>query len=264
MSNGGGEGGAGPLAAATAVAGMLAAIVGAVYVLGGLVIVLRLLVFGFEPGSVAAIVGQLPRELVITTALLDVGLPAAIVGLVAIGVAELLREIEKMPSDRKNSPSQVAVMAVISLVLIAPGVWLIYDGGREFLALSALIIGFGFATLATCVTWRGVKRFGMERRASVRLGAVGGFCALAAIMPAVLLAGSLEFEQAQACITGGRLLEKGRLIGEGGGQLLLGKKSPEEQERVVSIPSDQVTRLEYGDLISYPVCSSSPSETQMR
>ena len=243
---------AGPLAVATAVVGMLAGIVAAIYVLGGLVISLRLLVYGFELGSVAAIIGQLPRELVVTTALLDVGLPAAIVGLVGIAVAEVARELKKMPTDHPNNPREVAAMAVVSLVLILPGAWLILDDG--LVTALVVIFGFGFTVLATCIACRGVKSFG-GRRPPVRLGAIGGFCALAAIVPVVLLAGGLGFEEARACTADGQRPENGDLIGEGAGQLLLGKKL-DGKERVLSIASDQVTRTEYGDLPPAVACPS--------
>jgi hypothetical protein len=246
------NGGSEPLKTATAIVGLLAGIVAVVYVLGGLVIALRLLLDGFEVGSVAAIVGQLPRELVVSTALLDVGMPAAVLALLGIGIAELLRELGKMPSDHNNNPGEVAAVAAACLVLILPAAALIL-GSFSWGELGALVIGWGFAVLFACVSWRGIKRFGGESRSLLRLGAVGGFVALAAVIPAILLAAGVEFEDAQACTAAGGLPESGGLVGEGGGQLLLATNFADE-ESIVSIPSDQVTKTEYGDLSSTFVC----------
>jgi hypothetical protein len=249
----GDNGGSEPLKTATAAVGLLAGIVAAVYVLGGLVIGLRLLLDGFEVGSVATIVGQLPRELVVSTALLDVGLPAAILALFGIALAALLREIEKMPSNHKNNPREVAAVGAVCLVLVLPGAWLILGDGFRWGQLGALVLGWGFATLFACGAWRGIKKFGGESRSAIRLGAIGGFVALAAVIPTILLAAGIEFEEAQACTATGPLPERGGLVGEGGGQLLLATNFDDE-ESVVSIPSDQVTKTEYGDLSSTFVC----------
>src|ERR1700741_2915935 len=71
------------LTTATKVAGLLAGLIAAVYLLGGVVIALRLLFDGFSAGSMVTLLGQLPRELVITTAMLEVIGLAAVVGIVA-------------------------------------------------------------------------------------------------------------------------------------------------------------------------------------
>lgn len=73
--------GGGPLKTATAVVGLLAGIVTGMYVLGGLVIALRLLFDHFSLAGAVTAVGQLPRETVIATALLGVLALAALVGL---------------------------------------------------------------------------------------------------------------------------------------------------------------------------------------
>jgi hypothetical protein len=71
----------GPLKTATAVVGLLAGIVTGLYLLGGIVIALRLLFDHFSFNSVVTILGELPREPVIATAITDVIAPAVTFGL---------------------------------------------------------------------------------------------------------------------------------------------------------------------------------------
>jgi hypothetical protein len=68
-----------------------------------------------------------------------------------------------------------------------------------------------------------------------------------------MLAASLSFENAQVCLTGAEAPVKGKLIGEGGGQVLLEQHFGREAG-VVSLPSDQVTKTEYGDITSTFSC----------
>lgn len=254
----GGSGGSEPLKTATAIVGLLAGLVAAIYVLGGLVIALRLLVGGFAPGSVAAIVGQLPRELVVTTALLGVGLPAVIAGLLGIGLFESLREFNKAPLDLPNNPRQFIALGLISAALILPGALLILgDDLSTFAWIALLLLGWGFAVLFANMAWRELKRFARNPRWTLRIGAVGGCCALAAFAPAVLLAAGVDFEDAQVCTTAGQVPEAGLLVGEGGGQVLLATNFADE-ESIVAIPSDKVTKTEYGDLSSTFTCPAPP------
>ena len=71
----------GPLKIATTLVGLLAGLVVGVYLLGGLVIALRLLFDDYDFNAVVVVLGQLPREPVIATAMLDVIGPAVAFGL---------------------------------------------------------------------------------------------------------------------------------------------------------------------------------------
>ena len=79
--DGNGSGGGDPLKTATAIVGLLTGVVAVVYILGGTVIALRLLFDHYSLDSVRLALGQLPRELVITTAMLTVVGPAVLIGL---------------------------------------------------------------------------------------------------------------------------------------------------------------------------------------
>jgi hypothetical protein len=71
------------LKTATAIVGLLAGVVAVVYVLGGLVIALRLVFDHFSIQGAVTAVGQLPRQAVVTMALLNVVGPAVAFGILA-------------------------------------------------------------------------------------------------------------------------------------------------------------------------------------
>jgi hypothetical protein len=75
-----------------------------------------------------------------------------------------------------------------------------------------------------------------------------------------MLASSLDFEEALVCTSNSQLPETGQLIGEGGGKVLLGEQLGGEAS-VISIPSDQVTKSQFGDVSSVFACPAPPGTT---
>lgn len=236
----------------------LVGLAGLVYLLGGLVIGLRLLFAGFSFGSVATIIGQLPRQLVITTALLEVALPAAVVGLVAVmitGVRPLLSLLEKAWKNATTLRSVVEHLGLLLLaaLLMVPALLLLEgDWERWAVGISGVLLTYTFASLG----WPQVKRFdAKERKKSpvAHAATVFAFFVVIALVPSTLLASSLRFDEAQVCrtVTEGTTtkeeLIEGRLIGEGGGQVLLEQEAAGEQW-VVNLPAGAITKSEYGDI----------------
>jgi hypothetical protein len=254
----------GPLKTATTVVGLLAGIVTGLYVLGGVVIALRLLFDHFSFNSVVTILGQLPREPVIATALTDVVAPAATFGLlVAIwyGLRNGPRSREGM-SDRLDTGLGgyllLAVLFLIAVALCFPAIDQAYvtDGASALLLTSAFGIAVTYAALATA--WYLKRRLGRKRWPRIARALAGGaLFAVVALTPAAMIASAVPFEPAQVCTTGGLLPERGRLIGEGGDRVLL-EKGEEGEVAVVALPADRVTRSEYGDLSSGLVCPLPP------
>jgi hypothetical protein len=245
--------------AATAAVGLLAGIVTGVYVLGGTVIALRLFFEGFEPGSVAAIIGQLPRELVVTTALLDVGLAAVFTGLLAVLAAAVYAAVRgTAPADSDNGLGTAGLLVVVTALLLVPAiVAAILTHGWTWWLLTG-VFGFALAYLVVFACWREAKRAGGRTwPPALRIAAIGGLGALVAVIPAVMFAAALDFEGAQVCTTTSLSPEKGELIGEGGGSVLL-EIDFSHEESIVSLPSDEVTRSEYGDLSSTFTCPPPP------
>jgi hypothetical protein len=251
----------GPLKTATAVVGLLAGIVTGLYVLGGLVIALRLLFDHFSFNSVVTILGELPREPVIATAMTDVIAPAITFGvLVAIyyGVrgGPTSREGE---SDRLNTGSGrrfllFVFFPLVSFLLCLPAIDQAYvtKGFSWLLLTSALGIAVTYAALATA--WYLKRRLGRMRLLRLPLAAAAGaLFAVVALTPSVMIASAVPFETAQVCTSGSLVPERGQLIGEGGDRVLLAT-GVEGEAAIVSLPASQVTRSEYGDLSSAVVC----------
>jgi hypothetical protein len=287
--------------AGTIVAAIAGAIVG-VYLLGALVIALRLLFDGFEPSSVVSILAQLPTQLLTTTALLAVVLPATLLGVAAIVILglrpfwefllrllkgitrpfrwvpgagwRLLRRLpvfSSLDSVARWVGRQLAAipgsawrslgLLIVSVLLAVPAVVVAIaseEGWTSWMLLSLLGVGLTYVAATLFVElhpriagWSGLGR----------LSATGGAVAVVALVPALMLASAVDFESAQVCTTGKLTAERGTLIGEGGGDVLLEIKVASE-ERVVSVPADEVTRSEYGDLVTDLRCQPLSKEEE--
>jgi hypothetical protein len=247
----------GPLKTATALVGLLAGLVAGVYVLGGLVIALRMFFDAFSFNSVVTIIGQLPRELVISTAMLDVLLPAALVGLLFGLVTALvagLWGIELPRASAKVGLGAIVVLAAITLLLVAPAIVHAFQTDGPSLTLVTSLLGVATTFLAAYVGWYGLRVLaGGGLTSGEKLATGAGIAAAVVITPAVMFASSLSFEHAQVCVTGSTTPVKGRLIGEGGGQVLI-EQNFSSEAGIVSLPSSQVTKTEYGDLSSTFTC----------
>jgi hypothetical protein len=236
----------------------LVGLAGLVYLLGGLVIGLRLLFAGFSFASVATIIGQLPRQLVVTTAMLEVALPAAVIGLVAVmitGVRLLWKPLEEAGTEAPKLMSVVrhvglflfAVLLMIPALVFLKGGWVRWGVG-----ISGFLLTYTFASLSLPLLKR-VDAEKKERPPIIHAATVFAFFVVAALVPSTLLASSLRFDEAQVCRTttqGATVSEElveGRLIGEGGGQVLLEQEGAGEQW-VVNLPTSAITKSEYGDI----------------
>ncbi len=289
----------GPLKTATAIVGLLTGIVAAVYVLGGLVIALRLLFDHFSIQGAVTVVGQLPRESVVTMALLEVLAPAVGIGLLAamlyafarsdfiavVGrflrwvLAPVRRLIKKLRGGLVRVTPAVLHRGLAWLhakrrsILFWTGVALVTALGavpalREgYLAddLSPLLAPGAFAaalTLAvTVVAWRRFR--GWSRSPSWsgadKTLAFGCIWAAIAVVPVLMLSGAKPFESAQVCGVGDQLPTKGRLIGETSNRVLFEEEFGKEAS-VIAFPSDKVTLSEAGDLSSTLLCPQPPGQ----
>jgi hypothetical protein len=266
------------LGTATKVAGLLAGAVAATYVLGGAILALRLLFEGFSAASVVALLGQLPRELVMSTALLEAFGPAVTVGVAAALVYGALDRPKPRPIPEGKTPEQVdrltsqprrtrtfVVLGVISIGLMIPA----FSQALEATGLSQVLLSVAvlFALLVTfalaAAGWYLIRRTGRKGLSRLPAAAVAGtIWAGMAVIPAVMFSGALEFEEAQACTTGSTTAVSGLLVGETSQHLLLATDF-EDEESVLSLPADQVTKSEYGDLSSEFICSPPGPETEV-
>jgi hypothetical protein len=253
------------LKTASAIAGLLAGIAVLVYILGGLVLALRLQAAGFSFNAVAVTVGQLPRELVIANVMLHVLLPAALVGLVLGILAAFLAWVRRgisLPSAQRR-PGFVAVVAIllITVVLFIPAILHSTTAGEKVSPIAFVIAGL-FTLCAVYAAWHLLRRIeDGDWSPAGKLCVAGAVCAAVAVAPAALFGASLSFEPAKVCISERPLPEEGALIGEAGGRVLLADEFSREAS-IVSLPSDQVVKTEYGDLSSSFACPAAPDSEE--
>ena len=243
---------------ATAVVGLLTGVVTGLYVLGGLVLALRLLFDHFSLAEIVSIIGQLPRELVVTTAMLDVLLPAASVGL-AFGLLGALvageRGIGLPAASTGIGVRGFVVLVVVTVALVALPIThaLLADGPT--LSVFASVIGIVTTFLAAYAGWYGLRSIsaadGWGPGPKILLGAIAA--ATVALTPAVMFAASLSLAHAQACVVDSPAAVRGLLIGEGNDRVLLEQQGGDEAG-VIALPSDRVSKSEYGDLSSSFLC----------
>lgn len=246
------------LKVATAIVGVLAGIIVGVYVLGGLVIALRLLFDDYDFNAVVTVLGQLPREPVIATALLDVIGPALTVGLL---VALFCGALDRPRSGKAEASAEgfwkqarrVLLFALLALALCA---WAILeahstDGWSLLLGLGALL-GVAVTCAALFISRSLIGHVSRESWPRFyRAVAAGGALALVALTPAVMTASAYPFERVVVCSSESQVPQRGLLIGEGGGRVLI-EQSTEGEAAVVSLPTDNVTQSEFGDIARLP------------
>jgi hypothetical protein len=98
-----------------AVAGLLGLFAASVYVVGGLVLSLRL---GQRDLPSTAVVSQLPREFLVSSGLLTVG-PAVVAG----GIAYLLAPVRWRTGERRRRTLRVLFGAIVAVTVIVGALW---------------------------------------------------------------------------------------------------------------------------------------------
>jgi hypothetical protein len=270
----------GPLKTATAIVGLLAGVVAAVYVLGGLTVALRLFFDHFHQDEVVNAVGQLPRETVIATALLSLVGVAVIAGLFAAMVYGLADRPRPRGADKEPPPTPrqeeeedrltagprwrvgllflafLAIAVLGSLPALKHAVAAEETSRMLVPCIVAIVLTYG----AVAAGWHVIRRIARRpwSRGEKALAA-GAVWAVIALIPALMFASTKPFVSAQVCISGAQLPVKGKLIGESSKSVFLVEEFGEEAA-IVALPADQVTQSEYGDLSSTFSCPLTPGQ----
>jgi hypothetical protein len=256
--------------------GLIAGAVAFVYLLGGLVIALRMIFDRFTLEETVGLIGQLPREFVVTAGFVEVVGVSALVGLIA---GLLLAAFGKPDRDTSNDerwprltdqplghrgPPTWFWLVGLALLFVAPSVaWLVLASDLEPLASVVAIVAAALPSYgAVCLGWYGLRQVGMTPRSGGQrsLGQralLGGVVWAGMTVPGVLVFLSLVgFEPARVCIRGSDQALTGRLVANTGDQLLLLRREDHPEVRsVVTVPGDRVERLDYGgDLADLPSC----------
>ena len=248
-----------PLKIATTLVGLLAGLVVGVYLLGGLVIALRLLFDDYDFNAVVVVLGQLPREPVIATALLDVIGPAVAFGLLVAlfyGARDRPKPRPWGGDELDEGPGKWPLRIFLPLAAVALCAWSILEAratdGVSVLLVAGALLGIAVTLSVLAAVWflkRRVARLSLERLP--RAAAVGGLFALVALTPAVMTASAYPFERAVVCTTESQVPQRGLLIGEGGGRILI-ELSADGEANVVSVPLERAGRTEFGDVQRLP------------
>jgi hypothetical protein len=261
--------------------GIVGASAGLIYATGGLVIGLRLLDnhFAWE-----AVVGQLPRQLLLSSGLSEVMLPALAVG----GLYSLWRLLAgpiRKPKVWKRSfreqaganekRKSIALASALSVVLVAPAA--VFSALRHFdlsHRFPVLIVGFLVVALATTGL--------LELRSHLGRRAEGGrlrpfeAAALMALVITIwtipgfiLLWANVPLPLALLCATHGRAYH-GRLIGETSDRTFIGepaiprknqgyrfiaRREGEAHHQIVVIPFTEVRQLVIGHRANQLICT---------
>jgi hypothetical protein len=262
----------GIVANVTALFGLVAGVGVLLYVLGGAVVALRLWYAGLP---VWAVVSQLPREMLVTEALVDVVLPFTlatgaylawrVIGFTGARLQEVDGEGLDAPDPDRRFLMGYLATAMISFLLVAITKGLFEGaGGGVVLRILGLMVGVGLLTytlgllsLAGRVHLQGpLEESSTEPRNRAgtqspidfrRLTAIGLLFAMPLLPVFVGVASVFPLLRVKACATERRWEKSGLLVSHSTDTLYLGRDVAERGRRpIVVIPIDRIEELLIG------------------
>ncbi len=262
------------LKAAAALLGIVGATAGLVYATGGIVLGLRLFVHHFSYGPV---IGQLPRQFLLSFGLSEVILPAlAVAGLYAAW--RLLRGYVTTPkgwshrwaaqSSNGERRRSVGLVLALALILVAPAA--VFTAVHwDWRRCIPLVVGFVVAVVISAVMLELRALLGKvaDEGKRSKLAATALMVVIVAIwsMPGfVLLWGNIDLPAALLCSTTGRSYA-GVLIGETSDRTYIGenpipretdKTNGEAHHQILAVPLAQVRKLFFGHQATTLSCRS--------
>jgi hypothetical protein len=241
-----------PLKAAGEVVALLAGVVALLYLLGGAVLALRLLFDNFGLDAVVNLIGQLPREFVITAGFVEAVAPSLLVGLVAtILFAAWGGPRRRRHSDRLDrGPKWLLILlalAGMSLLMVSPALALAIHRGETWETRAALA-AIPITLLFVLPGWWTIRQVGKTRWLRFPKAVAGGLLwSGMALVPAVVFAGGVQFESARICVIGKAAPVRGFLIADTRDRVLVGHNVG-DVETISSFPTRVVQQLQYGDI----------------
>jgi hypothetical protein len=242
--------------------GLVAGIVALGYFVGAAVIAVRMFVEKFNPDEVAAVIGELPRETVITLGFIEGVAVAAAVGLLLGSLASA----NDWPHDNSSEKAIRRLGVTFALLCFVFIVGFLFVDDRDpnlwILILPVPVL------MSWAAAHLGARRMvnAAKRGAGAHLkGAITGAVVTAIGIPLCVMFGPIVgFPDARVCLREGDAPLTGSLIADTGDRIIL-IRQPDAQRRmdsdrtVDSIPADLVGRLDYGDTAGLPDCPVPPS-----
>ena len=245
------DGDGGPVGFATRFFGLFAGIGVVMYTLGALVLAARL---AYADLPFEAVVGQLPRNL-----MLSIGIGQVLIPGIAVGAIYALMRVFFL-RGRVVSSWKVGLVAGlwwIGLVLAAFVVANYNGGGFEdpregdyaFWPTGIAVLALVVMAVAGLRIEYGKGRLSWPRIPWLSLALAYGFVGMAA---AALIAATFPLREARACMSSG-FSEIGVLVGHGGERVFLGEQRA-TKKRIVSIPASDVEELFFGPQAPSAIC----------
>lgn len=216
-----------------------------IYVLGGLVLTIRLLFDGFTPESIVGVIGSLPRTLVVATALLEVIGPAAALG-IALG---LIYAFFKLPNPSENPAAGArALLFPVAILLAVPAIAVARANGSSWPLLSTSFVGIFLTWGFLALGWNGLGFVRAHVRGEIAIAlAACGVWTLMLIPPAVMLGGAVDFDSAVVCLNDTAHVEAGGLLANTKDQVFLARHNG-HKDTVATIPGSRVLSVRQGDV----------------
>jgi hypothetical protein len=241
--------------------GLIAGTAALVYLLGGIVYALRLAYDGFSVEAIVGLIGQLPRESLITAGFVEGLAPAALVGSIAAlfyGALDGPKAREGLDNRLDRGPTwdlKLAGLLLLTLALFAPGIWMAVETQGASWEIGTGVFGLCLTYSLVCAGWFALRVLAKHGR-WYRLGqamAAGAIWTGMALVPSIGFGAAVVFESARVCVRDTVEPETGKLIAETKDRVLLAT-GVGNRKAVLSLPASRVRRVEYGDLSSSTEC----------
>jgi hypothetical protein len=242
--------------------GLIAGAVALVYLLGGLVYALRLAFDHFSLEAIVAVIGQLPRESVITAGFVECLAPAVLVGVTAAlfyGARDGPKPRSETDDRLNKGPNwllKLLGLLLLSLILVAPALVLaLVTRGPSWEFWTSI---FGIAVTYSLVLpgWWALRKLAKKQAWWYRLGqalAAGAIWSGMALVPSIMFGAAVPFESARVCVRDTSTPQLGRLIADTKERVLL-STGARNTRAVLSTPATRVRRVEYGHVGSAAQC----------
>jgi hypothetical protein len=261
---------------------LIAGVVGAAYAVGGLVVTLRVVYHGFSLDDAVSVIGQLPREYVLTTGLVPLGI-ATVLG-ISLWLIAIYPVVEQLPGGQHgtgtssvgkaplghgdagqgSSAEQSRWGRVRASLPDEHGSWLVFgvDVGVSVLfagATATLALAEYFALLPLVLVLPGVlvatmglyastlnNRPLLKGQRSTERMALSALVTVAMAIPGAILLVSLSgLNTARVCLVGTGEID-GRLLADTNDRVLLARSLPGHAKRIVAVPAAQVETVYVG------------------